>query len=159
VLRVAGSGIIAVVTDLTDFTHVASSDHTFCVIATTRGDGTVQASVVNAGVMSHPAGGAEVVVCVARGRSRKLAHLRARPAATVVARSGGAWVTVEGRAELIGPDDPYPSFDEEALRRLLRDAFRAAGGEHDDWDTYDDVMREERRTVVVITPTRVYSNG
>jgi PPOX class probable F420-dependent enzyme len=147
------------VTDLADFTRVASSDRNFCVIATTRGDGTVQASVVSAGVMSHPAGRTVVVVCVARGGSKKLANLRARPATTVVAATGGGWVTVEGRAELIGPDDPFPGFDAEALRRLLRDAFVAAGGEHDDWDTYDRVMMEERRTVVLITPTRVYSNG
>jgi PPOX class probable F420-dependent enzyme len=147
------------VTDLADFARVAGADQMFCVIATTRGDGTVQASVVNAGVMSHPASGTEVVVCVARGGSRKLANLRARRAATVVARAGGAWVSVEGRAELIGPDDPYTGFDEEALRRLLRDAFRAAGGEHDDWETYDRVMREERRTAIMVTPTRVYSNG
>ena len=146
-------------TDLADFTRVTSADHNFCVIATTRGDGTVQASVVSAGVMSHPANGTEVVVCVALGSSRKLANLRARPAATVVASAGGAWVTVEGRAEAIGPDDPSPGVDEEALRLLLRDAFRAAGGEHDDWDAYDRVMIEERRTVVVITPQRVYSNG
>ena len=146
-------------TDLADFTRVADADRTFCVIATTRGDGTVQASVVNAGVMLHRAGDTEAVVCVARGRSRKLANLRARPVVTVVASAGGAWVTVEGRAELIGPDDPYTGFDDEALRQLLRDAFRAAGGDHDDWDAYDRVMREERRTVVVITPTRVYSNG
>ncbi len=34
----------------------------------------------------------------------------------------------------------------------------AAGGTHDDWDTYDRVMAEERRTAVLITPDRVYSN-
>jgi PPOX class probable F420-dependent enzyme len=119
----------------------------------------VQASVVNAGVMAHPAHGTDVVVFVARGQSRKLANLRARPAVTVVASSGGAWVTVEGHAELIGPDDPQAAVDDQALRRLLRDAFRAAGGDHDDWETYDRVMSEERRTVVIVTPTRVYSNG
>jgi PPOX class probable F420-dependent enzyme len=147
------------VTDLADFTRVASTDHNFCVLTTTRGDGTVQASVVSAGVMLHPTSSAEVVVCVARGSSRKLANLRARPAATVVASNGGAWVAVEGRAELIGPDDPHHGFDDEALRQLLRDAFRAAGGDHDDWETYDRVMKEERRTVVFVVPTRVYSNG
>ncbi len=115
--------------------------------------------MVSVGVMSHPTTRNDVVVCVARGGTRKLANLRARPAGTVVARAGGAWVTIEGRAELIGPDDPYPGVDEDALRLLLRDAFRAAGGEHDDWETYDRVMREERRTVVVVVPTRVYSNG
>ena len=146
-------------TDLADFARVASADHNFCVIASTRGDGTVQASLVSVGVMAHPTSSTDVVVCVARGRSRKLENLRARPAATVVASTGGAWVTVEGQAELIGPDDPDPGFDEPALRQLLRDAFRAAGGEHDDWDTYDRVMKEERRTVVFVVPTRVYSNG
>jgi PPOX class probable F420-dependent enzyme len=149
------------VTDLADFLRVASTSGTFCVLATTRDNGTVQASVVNAGVMRHPAGDADTdtVVCVARGHSRKLANLRTRPAATMVAHSGGAWVTVEGRAELIGPDDPHPGFDADALRRLLRDVFRAAGGDHDDWDAYDRVMAEEHRTVIVITPKRVYSNG
>jgi PPOX class probable F420-dependent enzyme len=146
------------VTDLSDFMRVAADSGTFCVVATTRGDGTVQASVVNAGVMPHPAGDRDAVVCVARGDSRKLANLRVRPAATIVAHAGGAWVTVEGRAELIGPDDPRAGFDGDALRTLLRVVFRAAGGDHDDWDAYDRVMAEERRTVIVITPARVYSN-
>jgi hypothetical protein len=47
--------------------------------------------------------------------------------------------------------------DAEGLRVLLRDIFTAAGGRHDDWATYDQVMREERRTAVLITPTRLYS--
>jgi hypothetical protein len=41
---------------------------------------------------------------------------------------------------------------------ILREIFTAAGGTHDDWDTYDRVMREERRTAVLITPVRVYTN-
>lgn len=36
--------------------------------------------------------------------------------------------------------------------------FTAAGGTHDDWDTYDRVMAEERRTVVLVAPHRVYTN-
>jgi PPOX class probable F420-dependent enzyme len=147
------------VTELNDFTKVAAADHMFCVIATTRADGSVQASVVSAGVMRHLANETDVVVCVARGASRKLANLRARPQTTVVASEGGAWVAVEGRAELIGPHDPYPGVDAERLRLLLREAFTAAGGTHDDWETYDRVMNEDGRTVVLVTPTRVYSNG
>jgi PPOX class probable F420-dependent enzyme len=147
------------VTHLSDFARVAAATRHLCVIATARADGTIQASLVSAGVMRHPDVDHDVVVCVARGRSRKLANLRVRPVATIVAVAGGAWVAVEGASELIGPDDPYPGVEAEALRRLLRDAFTAAGGTHDDWDTYDRVMREERRTLVVLTPTRVYSNG
>jgi len=40
----------------------------------------------------------------------------------------------------------------------LRNIFQAAGGTHDDWDTYDRVMAEERRAAVLIAPGRVYSN-
>jgi len=39
----------------------------------------------------------------------------------------------------------------------LRAVFTAAGGTHDDWDTYDTVMANERRTAVLMTPERVYS--
>ena len=145
--------------DLADFARVAAADHNFCVIATTRDNGTIQASVVSAGVMRHPVGADDAVVCVALGGSRKLANLRVRPATTVVASNGGAWITVEGRAVLIGPDDPLPGVEPALLPQLLRDAFRAAGGSHDDWDTYDRVMAEERRALIVVTPTRVYSNA
>jgi hypothetical protein len=34
----------------------------------------------------------------------------------------------------------------------------AAGGSHADWDEYDRTMAEQRRTAVLISPTRVYSN-
>src|SRR6266480_233775 len=130
-------------TELSDFARVAAGDQHLCVVATARADGTVQASVVNAGVMHHPSRGADVVVFVARGGTRKLANLRARPAMTVVARAGWEWVAVEGEAELIGPDDAAAGVDGETLRRLLRDAFTAAGGTHDDWDEYDRVMAED----------------
>jgi len=61
-------------------------------------------------------------------------------------------------AELAGPDDPLDGLGPDGLRLLLRAVFAAAGGSHDDWATYDRVMAEERRAVVLITPERVYSN-
>ncbi|MGH8975966.1 MAG: pyridoxamine 5'-phosphate oxidase, partial [Acidimicrobiia bacterium] len=116
----------------------------------------VQASVVNAGVMPHPGDGAPVVALVARGGALKLALLRRRPVAAVTVRSGWQWATVEGTAELAGPDDPHPDVAPDAIPGLLREVFRAAGGNHDDWDTYDKVMAEERRTAVLLRPARVY---
>jgi len=149
---------VARMTDLAAFAELVPQDHGLCVVSTLRSDGSVQASVVNAGVLDHPVQGGQVVGLVARGGSRKLAHLRADPRVTVVVRAGWQWVTVEGTAELIGPDDPYPEVDGEALRVMLRDIFKAAGGTHDDWDTYDRVMAEEHRTAVLVTPRRVYAN-
>ena len=144
--------------EVSEFAEMLSRDHGLCVLSTLRRDGSIQSSVVNAGVMAHPNTGDPVVALVAIGGARKLQHLRADPRATLVARAGWQWVTVEGTAEIIGPDDPDPGTDAEALRLLLRAIFEAAGGTHDDWDTYDRVMREERRTAVLVTPIRVYSN-
>jgi PPOX class probable F420-dependent enzyme len=89
----------------------------------------------------------------------KLANLRARPQIAVTFRRGWQWATVEGAAELAGPHDPRPWLTGDGLRQLLRDVFTAAGGTHDDWAEYDRVMAEQRRTVVLVAPSRVYSNG
>jgi len=147
-----------IVTDLSAFAELVPLDNGLCVVSTLRADGGVQSSVVNAGVLAHPLHGAQVVGLVAMGGSRRLRNLRADARATIVVRAGWRWATVEGDAEIIGPDDPHPDVDSEALRKLLRDVFRAAGGTHDDWDTYDRVMAEDRRAAVLITPRRVYTN-
>jgi PPOX class probable F420-dependent enzyme len=142
-------------TDLDTLQRIAAGDHYLAVVATTRADGTVQSSVVNAGVLPHPTSGEPVVAFVTYGPV-KLANLRARPAVAVTFRAGWQWATAEGEAELLGPDDG--TLEPERLRRLLRDVFTAAGGEHDDWDAYDAAMAAERRTAVLVAPRRVYSS-
>lgn len=144
--------------DLARFEELVPLDHGLSVVVTRRSDHTPHAAVVNAGVLPHPATGARSVAFVATGGTRKLANLRADPTITVVVRAGWRWAAVEGHAELIGPDEPHPEVDDERLRLLLRDIFSAAGGTHDDWDTYDRVMREERRTAVFVSATRAYAN-
>jgi PPOX class probable F420-dependent enzyme len=146
------------VTDLGDFARLVPAERGLCVVSTLRGDGTIQSSVVNAGVLDHPVTSRPAVGLVALGASRKLANLRRRPRATVVVRAGAQWVAAEGAVQLIGPDDPAPGVDPEGLRLLLRAVFAAAGGTHDDWPTYDRVMAAERRTAVLVDPDRVYSN-
>ena len=145
-------------TDLSAFASLVPLDHGLCVLSTLRRDGSIQSSVINAGVMPHPLTGEQVVALVVVGGARKLRHLRADPRATIVLRAGWQWAAVEGRAEILGPDDPHPDVDGEALRVLLRDIFLAAGGTHDDWGTYDRVMAEERRAAVLLVPSRTYSN-
>jgi PPOX class probable F420-dependent enzyme len=146
------------VANIEDFRKLVAGDHGLVVVSVTRNDGTISSSVVNAGVLPHPLTGEAVVGMVVRGGTRKLANWRARPYANVVIRSGWQWAAVEGRVELIGPDDPDPRVDAERLRLLLREIFTAAGGTHEDFDTYDRVMREERRTAVFVHPDRVYAN-
>ncbi len=144
--------------DLASFAALVPEDHGLSVVVTRRADHTPHATVVNAGVLPHPLTGEHIVAFVAAGGSRKQANLRSDPTIVVVIRAGWRWATVEGAAQLVGPDDPDPDIDEERLRVLLREIFTAAGGTHEDWDTYDRTMRQERRTAVLVTPTRVYSN-
>jgi PPOX class probable F420-dependent enzyme len=146
------------VTDLAAFAELVPLDHGLCCVTTLRADGTGHATVVNAGVLPHPLTGTPVLGLVAAGGSRKLHHRRADPRCTIVARAGWQWATVEGTADIIGPDDRHPDVDAEALRLLLRSIFQAAGGAHDDWDAYDRVMAEEHRAAVLITPRRIYGN-
>jgi PPOX class probable F420-dependent enzyme len=143
-------------TDLAPFAALISRDHGLVVVSTSRADGTIQSSVVNAGVIEHPISGRELVAFVSAGSANRLRNLRARPRATVVVRAGWQWVGVEGPVELVGPDDALDGIDPERLRVLLREIFTAAGGSHDDWDEYDRTMRDERRVAVLVSPERVF---
>ena len=142
-------------TTLAEAWELSRKDSGLAVVSTLRADHTIQSSLVNTGIVERD--GNPVLAFVTYGRV-KLANLRQRPQVTVAFRAGWQWAAVEGRAVLAGPDDPQPGVDAEALRLLLREIFSAAGGTHDDWAEYDRVMREQRRTAVLITPTRVYGN-
>ncbi len=143
---------------LDDVTRLVGAGRGLATVTARRPDGSTQATVVNVGVLDHPVAGEPVVGYVVYGAARKLAYLRADPSATLTVRVGWEWTTVEGAADLIGPDDPFPGFDPGGVPRLLRDVFTAAGGTHDDWDEYDRVMAEQRRAAVLVRPERVYSN-
>lgn len=119
-----------------------------------RADGSPHSSVVNAGVLDDPRSARLVVGYVTYG-AVKLRHLAARPATSLLWRAGWRWAAVDGTSELLGPGDT----DEEELRLLLRAIFSAAGGAHDDSDTYDRVMREQGRVAVLVGPARVYGSG
>ena len=142
-----------------DIRQLVTLDHGLASLSTLRGDGGVQSTVVNAGVIDHPVTAAPVAAFVGRPATRKIAHLRANPTATLLWRAGWAWIAAEGTVELVGPDDPLQGIDTEALPRLLRTVYSAAGGgQHDDWAEYDKVMAAERRMAVLLTPTRIYAN-
>jgi PPOX class probable F420-dependent enzyme len=144
-------------TTLQEAMDIAGADQFLAVVSTLRADDSIQSSVVNAGVLPHPLTDTDVVGFVTYGKA-KLSHLRRRPRLTLTFRAGWQWVTAEGSAELIGPEDLHPGIDTEGLRLLLRAVFTAAGGDHDEWDAYDHTLAEQRRTAVLVTPTRLYSN-
>jgi PPOX class probable F420-dependent enzyme len=140
---------------LDSFVAVARQVNYLAVVSTLRADHTIQSTLVNAGALPDPFGDEPVLAFVTYGKV-KLGNLRDRPQVSMTSVAGWRWSTVEGRAVIVGPDDPHPGVDAERLRLLLREVFEAAGGTHDDWGEYDRAMRDERRAVVLVTPTRVY---
>src|SRR5260221_14292919 len=95
-------------TDVADFAALVGRDRGLCVVSTLRAAGTIQSSLVNAGVLTHPVAGTRVIGFTTRGGSAKLVNLRARPRATIVGRAGGDWGAVEGPGGLAGPAGPPP---------------------------------------------------
>lgn len=142
-----------------DVRRLVALDHGLANLSTVRLDGSVHATVVNAGVVDHPITGVPVAAFVARPGTLKLRHLRQTPAATLSWRAGWAWCTAEGTTTLFGPDDPMPKVPPDSLPGLLRTIYSAAGGsEHEDWAEYDRAMAAERRVAVLVEPTRIYVN-
>lgn len=140
--------------DLDPVRSVVAGDSGLATVAVVRADGTPHVSLVNAGVLDHPRTGEPVAGYVTYGKV-KLRALRQRPATSLTWRVGWRWIAVDGDSEIVGPGDTDP----ESLRLLLREVFTACGGSHDDWDTYDRVMRDEGRAAVLVTPRRVYGNS
>jgi PPOX class probable F420-dependent enzyme len=143
---------------LDDVRRLVRAETGLATLAVARPDGSVHVSLINAGVLSHPLTGLDVIGVVVRGDTLKLRLLRARPRASMHWRHGWDWVAAEGPAELIGPDDALPGFDPDLLPALLRAVFTGAGGTHDDWDAYDRAMADERRCALLVRPDRIYGN-
>lgn len=110
------------------------------VLITTRRDGRPQVSPVSGGIDDQ----GRIVIATYPQRA-KVANLRHHPAATVLVLSDdwdGAWVQVDGTAEVIDlPDAVEP----------LVDYFRAISGEHPDWDEYRQAMVDQGKCLVRIT--------
>ncbi len=140
--------------DLDDIQRLVQGEQGLATVSMTLPDGTAHASVVNAGLLDHPIDGEPVVGLVVRGDSYKLKRARIDPRLTVLFRVGWDWAAVMGAVDIAGPDDELPGLETSAIPALLRDVFTAAGGTHDDWDEYDRVMAEERRTALLVRPQR-----
>lgn len=96
-------------TTLGDAVALAASESGLAVVSTVRADGSVQASLVNVGLLAHPAGGEPVVGFTTYGKV-KLANLRARPQLAVTFRNGWQWATVEGALSWLVPTTQRPGW-------------------------------------------------
>ena len=120
-------------------------------VATTIGRaGRAQATVVTTGTYDGR------MAFVSRGHTIKIRNVRktGRCLVTVIKPDTGRYVTVEGPATVHGWDDGDPA----ALLALLRNVYTAVGRSPGRWADFDGTMREEQRTVVLISPERVYGS-
>ena len=63
------------------------------------------------------------------------------------------YAVLEGRAQVLSPDGTPP----EELRLTLRGVYRAASGkEHPDWEEYDQAVRDDRRSAIIVVPEHIY---
>jgi PPOX class probable F420-dependent enzyme len=113
------------------------------VLATTRADGRPQLSPVTG--TQGPDGRLLISSYPARAKTR---NLRRDPACSVLVLSeefNGAWLQLDGTAEVL---------DGEAGVEALVEYYRAAAGEHPDWDEYRQAMRDRDKVAIAITVTR-----
>ncbi|MCK9902179.1 F420-dependent protein [Parafrankia colletiae] len=120
------------------------------VLATIKSDGRPQLSPVTP--FYDPDAG--VILISTREGLAKTANLRRDPRATleVTSPDGRAWATAEGTATLTGPGGDPHGPEVEALVQY----YRAAAGEHPNWDEYRAVMISDRRVLVTVTVDHVY---
>jgi len=132
--------------DVAEATEYIRAHHR-AVLATTRADGTPQLSPVTVVVDEDGR-----VVVSTRETAVKVRNLRRSPTAWLCVVDDaffGPWVQVSGPVEVVS----LP----EAMQPLI-DYYRAAAGEHPDWDDYRAAMTRDRRCVVRITPTEAGPN-
>ena len=119
------------------------------VLTTFRKNGAAQMSVITCGIYR------DEVAFTTEGHRAKLLNLKRNPRCSLLMSQADWWgyVVIEGHAELISPENT----DAEELRLALREVYRAAADkEHPDWDEYDQAMRDQRRSVVIVVLEHVY---
>jgi PPOX class probable F420-dependent enzyme len=119
------------------------------VLTTLKRDGRPQLSNI-----TYHLGDDDVVrISVTDGRA-KTANVRRdkRVSLHVSQEDFWAYVVVEADAEL----SPVSAAPDDATVDELVEYYRAAAGEHPDWDEYRSVMVSEGRLVVRLRPTRAY---
>ncbi|MCX4661991.1 PPOX class F420-dependent oxidoreductase [Streptomyces uncialis] len=130
--------------------HTLLADSNLGVLATIKSDGRPQLSPVMP-AYDRTAG---VIRISTTAGTAKTANLRRDPRAAleVTGPDGRSWATAEGTTTLVGPGtDP----DGPEVQALV-DYYRAAAGEHPDWDEYRSVMVSDRRVLVTLAVEKVY---
>ena len=122
----------------------------FALVSTVGASGRAQTTVVSAGLVDGQ------VSFVSRADTVKVRNVRrsGHCSVTLINPDNRRYVTVQGAAAV----HSWENTDEATLLGLLRSAYSAAGRQPESWNDFDASMREEQRTVVLVTPERVYGS-
>ncbi|MBI3743050.1 MAG: PPOX class F420-dependent oxidoreductase [Chloroflexi bacterium] len=137
---------------ISDKAKAFAAQHHMAVLTTHRKNGGLQMSIVTVGPY------ADGIAFTTTDDRAKLANLRRDPrcALLVSKREWWGYLVLDGHARILDAKNT----DTDKLRMALREVYRnAAGKEHPDWAEYDEVMRKERRAVIVVVPDRESSVG
>lgn len=127
--------------DLAAATDFLRDNHQ-AVLHTFRSDGTPQLSPVTVGVDEEGR-----AIISSRETAVKVTNLARNARASLCVFTDeffGEWIRLDGVAEIVH----LP----EAMEPLV-DYYRRISGEHPDWDEYRQVMEDDRRVLLRITPT------
>jgi PPOX class probable F420-dependent enzyme len=119
------------------------------VMTTFRKNGAVQLSIVTVGPYGNG-----LAFTVSPG-SAKLANLRRnqRCSLMVAEINWRGYAVLEGYAQVLSPG----ATDPEEFRIALREIYRAASGkEHPDWEEFDEAVRDDQRSAVIVVPEHIY---
>ena len=128
------------------------SEHHHAVLTTFRGSGAAQMSVVSVGLYR------DGVAFTTPADRAKLANLQRDPRCSLLVSRDDWWgyLILEGYAQVMSASNT----DAEELRVALRDVYPAAAGvEHPDWEKYDEAMRLDRRSAVIVVPEHTYGTA
>ena len=137
---------------LTDNVKQFLSENHRAVLTTFRKNGAAQMSILSVGYYKDG-----VAFTTTEDRA-KLANLRRDPRCSLLVSKDSWWgfIVLEGKAKVMSADNT----DADELRQALRDVFVAASGEeHPNWDEYDQAMRDDRRSAIIVVPERIYGTA
>ena len=122
------------------------------VLTTFRRNGAAQMSIISCGPYRDG-----IAFTVTETRV-KLKNLRRDPRCSLMVSNENWWgfVVLEGKATILSVDNTPP----DELRDALRDAYRTCSGEeHSNWEEYDQAMKDDRRSVIIVVPNHIYGTA
>ncbi|MDN3352499.1 PPOX class F420-dependent oxidoreductase [Actinomadura sp. DC4] len=110
------------------------------LLSTTRGDGRPQLSPVSCGVDTE--GRILVATYPERAKTRNARRNESVSLCVLSDDWDGAWVQVDGRAEILDMPQAEDDFVE---------YYRSISGEHPDWEEYREAMHRQNKSLIRIT--------